>query len=523
MTTIDDLPASAVRLITRFARTRRIPGTNRFARVCRSWRGAAIDSADAEQVQLLLALEGLSPDTVTTTRQWLAQHGACVTSLDITYDPETSPLFEQLPLATAPLVGLARLEVDGPDSLVALAPALPQLVALTHLRASIGVVCMDDGPQTEAQGVFAAEGAPLEDPPCLQQLCPGLKSLHLDISCEYTEGLRWVEAPMEELLPDHLEQLHMHGTPQFVMVPCAALAPFTLLRRLTLKSMCVGDPDELLAMPGLAEVDMLGTRCYVGGSSQMSATWLREGRCTAKQHLAKLTYMRIMYQQHGPPSAAPSLATLSGLRKLEVCSLGPGAAACVHQLSSLSRLQSLSLDFYATAASDAAAVLSAVSSVQQLTPLFVYTSSISVPRSTWAALLPHLPQLRVLGVSKQLLEGGLADEVHLLTQLQCLYVSSDSPHEEVAAVTCASLTPYLPVLSKCSSLKAVLYYRYAWDGHPAAQPLWEYVHQGRLHLSGWHKWRHAAEEGRVVWPRPCPHLPGVWELQQEQPTQPGSG
>jgi hypothetical protein len=56
----EELPTSAVRLITRYARTRHIPGTNRLARVCRSWRDAALNSNDQERLQLLLALEGLT-------------------------------------------------------------------------------------------------------------------------------------------------------------------------------------------------------------------------------------------------------------------------------------------------------------------------------------------------------------------------------------------------------------------------------------------------------------------------------
>jgi hypothetical protein len=80
----------------------------------------------------------------------------------------------------------------------------------------------------------------------------------------------------------------------------------------------------------------------------------------------------------------------------------------------------------------------------------------------------------------------------------------------------AQVAPHLQALSECSSLKAVLCWGGARDAGQAAQPLQECVHEGRLHLSCWHKWRQAADEGLVVCPRPCPHLPGVWELQQEE-------
>jgi hypothetical protein len=42
---------------------------------------------------------------------WLAEHWQCVTALNIHYHRDTAPLLQQLPLSTAPLVGLARLEV----------------------------------------------------------------------------------------------------------------------------------------------------------------------------------------------------------------------------------------------------------------------------------------------------------------------------------------------------------------------------------------------------------------------------
>jgi hypothetical protein len=190
-----------------------------------------------------------------------------VSSLYITYELPTAPLFQQLPLSTAPLVGLVRLEVDGPDSLVALAPALPQLVALTHLTAGIGLLPVDDSDHDEdnsdhncAEGVFSANGAPLAEVPSLQQLCPWLKSLSLGIASQeqFFSGL-CLKAPVAQLLPDHLEQLHI-GSAAFhseEMVPCADLTPFTSLRCVTLSYVCSEGADLLLSMPGLEEVDLM--------------------------------------------------------------------------------------------------------------------------------------------------------------------------------------------------------------------------------------------------------------------------
>jgi hypothetical protein len=538
MTRIDDLPAPAVRLITRFARTRRIPGTNRYARVCRSWQEAAADREDQEQLQLLLPLEGLRADALTSTSAWLGKHGQCVTSLYITYYSATAALFKQLPLSTAPLVGLARLEVDGPDSLVALAPALPQLVALTHLRASIGLVPVNATHEGHVfpEGVFSTHGVSLEAPPSLQQLCPGLKSLRLDItSQDVVYHSMWVKAPVAQLLPDHLEQLHINGGPfaDDVSIPCAAaLTSFTSLRCVTLAWVCGLDVDLLLSMPGLEEVDLLRAAVRVDGhDAEKFAQWVNRGGCTTPQHLTKLTHLFTTYPQPGPASAAPQLAALPGLRKLHLNICEPGAAAYVQQLSSLSRLQHLSVAFLGGAERDVADALSALSSVSQLTYLSVRTRSAQVPRPTWAAVLPHLTQLRVLGTTlEQLRDEGLAEELYRLRQLQCVYVAINAPYMRVPVVAREEVAPQLQVLGKCGSLRAVLCWGDAdddddnyddvwgvWEEPPEAHPLHQHVQEGQVHLSSWHNWAHAAREGRVLCPRPCPHLPGVWELQQVEP------
>jgi hypothetical protein len=513
MTTFDDLPAAAVRLITRAARTRRISGTNRFARICRTWRDAGLNNEDQEQLQLLLPLEGLPADSLTSTSEWLSQHGVCVTSLHITYEPETAPLFQQLPLSSAPLVGLARLEVDGPDSLVALAPALPQLVALTHLRAYIGVALPESSLPGSMQGVFSAQGEPLEDVPSLQQLCPGLKSLKLALN-NHKRRLQHVVAPVEELLPDGLEQLHIHrcSTSFDITLPCAALTSLTSLRCLTLDRVNILDPDLLLTMPGLEELQLLLLTGRVQEHS-FPDDWLAAGACTTPQHLTKLTGMSLTYNIE---ALAPVLAGATHLCKLELLLVDPGAAAWVQQLAVLTGLRQLTLHL-AARDGDAAAALLTLSSLKQLTCLRLGVCPSKVASSTWAEVLPHLTQLRVLGVTEgQLLGGGLSEEVAKLPQLQCLYVSDEAYGFWDPPGTVERVAHHLPVLSQCSSLRAVLCWSVAQGAAPSKQRLAEYVHEGRLHLSYWYKWRDAAVEGRVVCPRSCPHLPGVWELQQQE-------
>jgi hypothetical protein len=410
---------------------------------------------------------------------------------------------------------------------VALAPALPQLVALTHLRAGISMSQPEGNTQNIWQGVFSAQGVPLEAPPCLQQLCPGLKSLILDVKYDTgdtgdTEAdllEHRMDVPVADLLPDHLEQLHisMCSACPCLGVRCITLAPFTSLRCLTLASVEPVELDLLLTMPGLEELASDCYCCWVDGRRWMVQEWLTSGLSSATpEHLTKLKGICI---RHLEPDISPLeldlVAQLPMLRQLEVVVLRPGGAAWVQQLSGLARLQHLTLAFDAGATSDVGAVVSALSSVQQLTYLYLNNLE-EVQASTWAAVLPHLTRLRVLGVTKQLLlEGGLAAEVHKLQQLQSLYVTCYPDDTWHPAAIGADMGQHMRVLSKCITLRDVVCWSYPRDGTPAAHPLWGFVYAGRLHLSCWHKLRNAAEEGRVVCPRPCPHLPGVWQLRQD--------
>jgi hypothetical protein len=338
------------------------------------------------------------------------------------------------------------------------------------------------------------------------------------------------ETPVAQLLPDHLEQLRIKGVDydMYIMFNCAALTAFTSLRRLVLSHTFLADPEQLLLMPGLVELDLqhpVFFREDGGMLEYVMAEWGIPGHCSAPQHLTKLMRLSISCRQSGPLIPAPFIVAVPGLQKLEVYLHGRGAAAGVQQLPGLSRLQHLSLWF--GEGRDVAAVLSSLSAASQLTCLRVRVGLWhKVGHRTWRGLLPHLTQLRVLVVDQpQVLDQGLAAEVYRLRQLQCLYVAGRVwKHGQPSTgppATCAALARHLPALSECSSLRAVLCWSRDEPGRSKyykdqEQPALEYVHEGRLHLTCWHKWELAAEEGRVVCPRACPHLPGVWELEQQE-------
>jgi hypothetical protein len=468
---------------------------------------ATQDSEDQEQLQLLLGLQGQTAGTVASISQWLSLYGTCVTSLHAIYDTATAPLFHQLHLSTAPLVGLVRLEVDGPDSLVAVAPALQQLVALTHLKACIELPRLASS-ASGSQHVGSAQGQPLQQGvPCLQHLCPGLRSLHLDITPIWSPQAN-MDVPWADLLPANLEQLHMRATASSKGLPCAALACCTCLRSLTLRDFILKEPGVLLGMPGLDALDLHGVSCMVDGRSQDACDWLAARAHAEQQWLTKLTGLSLKL----PSPAMPLLTAAPNLRALSLFLMKGAAEAFVQQAPLLRGLRRLQVR---AAGLPDEVIVRALTDVLQLTCLQLrevvagterHLAERTATRSTWAEVLPYLTQLRVLGVtSRQLLRTGLAQEVKRLTQLQCIYI--EYPTLEFSPSAVATMRQQLQVLSSCSSLRAVLCWSPGRDVVPASQPLFFSMPEGALQLSGSHAWCPAVEQGRVVCPALCPHLP----------------
>jgi hypothetical protein len=324
-------------------------------------------------------------------------------------------------------------------------------------------------------------------------------------------------------------QLHIHHSKpsQGISLNSAALTSLTTLRRLSLVEVFV-DPDPLFHMPALEQLDLRRVDCSVAGERSSIPQWLAAGVCTAPQQQTKLTGISAWHIGFGYGAIQPLMSAAPGLCKLELTLGDPedDDAAGVQQLSSLGCLRHLDLDLSpgvvvnASDVDDVTAVVSALSSVQQLTYLRLGMWKTGVQPSMWAELLPCLTQLRVLVVKKEelLVEGGLAEELPQLAQLQCLYVEcaewQGSKWDPAAAS--AALAPRLPTLGNCRSLRAVLCWSQARNGS-SAQHIGCACLIGRVHFSCWDGWRQAALEGWVVSPRPCPHLPGVWELQREEP------
>jgi hypothetical protein len=236
MLDIHDLPGPAVRSITRRVRPRIIPGTNRFALVCRTWRDASNVDEEDVQLQLELDLDDLSEPDLATSLSWLQLHGSSVSGLAVhtVYKPCWSIMEQTLVASALCSSQLTRLELMASDTLLPLAPHLPHLPHLQHLSASIWAKIM----QQEGVASFCTDGGKcVEEPPDLGQLCPQLVSLELTMEGWDKASLLSMptaDARLCRLLPTTLQQLRL--ATHNLRLDCSALKQLTALTKLVIES-----------------------------------------------------------------------------------------------------------------------------------------------------------------------------------------------------------------------------------------------------------------------------------------------
>jgi hypothetical protein len=234
-TSMQDLPYAVFRAILAQARGRPIPGSNRFAAVCRTWRDDS--PPEDNELQLYLDQAAVKGDQLQRSTQWLAQHGEGVAALEL---PTTTWSFVRATLGFPGLSSsLQRLDIRGTNTLVGLLAAQVQLPRLQHLTACLssyqawqvdpGVLLLEEGQQ--ATGTLHP----------LQQACPALVQLRLDID---GSGGFAAQVPvsnmdglLQRLLPPTLQQLRLDFTPDddnALITPHLALGHLTALQRLKL-------------------------------------------------------------------------------------------------------------------------------------------------------------------------------------------------------------------------------------------------------------------------------------------------
>jgi hypothetical protein len=481
------------------------------------------------------------------------------------------------PKVASALTRLRRLEVEQPGSLVHLAPVLGQLPQLQHLAAHISLVrhSLVKGSlwdRRSVEGEFInQQRQPWTTVPELEQLCPQLTHLHLTFTPESHAPPRQADVRLARLLPARLQQLTLVSRDYACQVLPSSLSHLKVLQQLSLHGLDVAGPgvaalsSQLVALQQLRLVhpprrDDLGP--FVQQlAPKVTAVDVFFGGPDMYAAMEHLTSFRL--RVGGDASAvAQALADFTGLQELEIGWVESGVASVVQQAASMAQLRSLQLQGRVPGTDEEEDVLANLGQCTQLTSLGLHVSVAEGSYRHHDLPVPgQLTGLQHLTVSQEVLlrDGGSC--LTPLTQLTRLHVilQSDLPERKKQAWHVDAVyddTPFGDV-----PVAGASYTEYDWEVDPEVEQQQveeEYVaglQQQLPQLPGWppgmqqvvlHKAECAdAEEFKArcwtftpfspgskqisVWLeqqrgvaqgwsrpfRPCPHLPGVWELQGE--------
>jgi hypothetical protein len=547
MVSITDLPQIAVQQIVRRARGRSIAGTNKYARVCRQWRAA---EDEAEPLQLFMNLAHLSEEDLARVTSWLSMHGQ---SVDVLVAPVVeSPCVDNLGwlVGSAPaLRNLQRLEVPGHDLLEQLVPVLKQLPQLQHLEASVQVKQHLAGSTRAAK----AKQAPRQQVPNLRKLCPDLISLRLMVNP--AGAAINLDDRVAHLFSPGLQQLALTSRSKFRVSLCASgVGHLSALQQLTLDGVVVDKQGACKLAQELGAVQQLrvyylqcgeaGPGCLAAGvpvhlfpnlteyemwsSDWERAAWYNEDVLASCGHLT-----RLVLGAHVPEGTADALAALTGLRELGVYSFFPGRNEVVVQhAAGMAQLRSLQLEGHSVSQ-----VMGAnLAQCTQLTSLVLLSGYKHRPDSNQisASTLQQLAGLRCLTVHEEMVLVEQGTWLLALTQLTRLcvnlagYVSMEGdsglmlrlpiqwPERRRAGYHAAAQRVLAQVQQWPAGLQQIVfsaeYGRYGDSFQPMCWQL-PSAGVGKAQVAVWleEQYRLATTWSRPF--RPCPHLPGVWELQ----------
>jgi hypothetical protein len=432
MVRISELPQAAVELILHNARSRIIPGTNKFSRVCRQWRDA---EDEAEPLQLFLHLSHLSEGDLARASSWLSMHGRCMEVLVL--DKATlGPCAVDWLAATAPtLRHLSRLEVKEEHSLARLVPVFQQLPQLQHLAAEVS---LDWDSKTPTFSVaFHYLPSPLSDDgyltvPYMQELCPQLTSLHLTLR---STGIGFgcvVEDDLSPLFSPRLQQLQLAGVHHGGHVSARDMTHLTALQQLTLDGVLLGDVwmDELaqglVALQQLRVYHPQESPCHDSDMLQLAPSiteyevFLLEEDVICFTSCRQLT--RLVLNGALPDGTAAALAAVSGLRELGLLGyMSDSTVEVVEQVAGMAQLRSLQLE---GGGDDHDLLASGLAQCTQLTALVLLVgepyeqSGVGI----WAPALQQLTGLQCLTVHEVVVEQAEGAWLAELTQLTRLCV-----------------------------------------------------------------------------------------------------
>jgi hypothetical protein len=556
-----DLTPAVVQRIVHLARRRLIAGADKYARVCRQWRDAS--GEEAEQLQLFLDLHFMSAEELARASSWMSVHGRHVNVLVMSaggagFEAPPTSCFPTLAAAAPALSRLRRLEVDQDNSLSLLEPVLGQLPQLQHLAADVTMQCdpRDAALQQDVvRGMFQDhQGHPWQELPELQQLCPQLIRLHLRL--DSAAGHVEVDERLPRLLPAALKHLALSARRPHhdnMYLHPGSLTHLSALQQLALDGVGV-DEEQCEALGALQQLQV-----YAGDDVMLQPVHMPVARkvtvhttCSLQLPVAvQLVQLKRLVLVTGSGlnlGTAEAVAALTGLQELSLqgCVSDGAAVEVVEAAAGMAQLRSLQLRGGMVDPDELGALLERCT---QLTALDLAVCSIPDFNGDLALAFLAVPQqltgLRRLTVPVELLAHEERAWLAPLTALTRLCVTMTD------AVLPAEQRPFLigdaeqwrqwlqEALTLQAKVQELLQQVAVWPASlqqvmfwvPNVYPrlekrvrpsCWQYTPPapGSTQFDVWFEVGGPSGDASVAssWARPfrpCPHLPGVWELQGE--------
>jgi hypothetical protein len=237
---------------------------------------------------------------------------------------------------------------------------------------------------------------------------------------------------------------------------------------------------------------------------------------------------RLVLLERVPEGTAEAIAELTGLQELGLPVLGSSTAAVVQQVAGMAQLRSLQLE--GVAPHRPATLCAALAQCTQLTSLMLDLDKEGAAGvRPWLAALQQLTGLRRLSVPTTLLSrrrGSWLAVLRQLTHLRLRVWQQDFNKWQLPP-----RSPDLEVRSWAPGVieQALLQQVPEWPATLQQVEVWVPVHLLQVKPAGWQftaarpaglqfsVWLEQQDSGTARgWERPfrpCPHLPGVWELQ----------
>jgi hypothetical protein len=350
-----------------------------------------------------------------------------------------------------------------------------------------------------------------------------------------------VDPRLHRLLPARLQHLTLAGRYDMHNVNASSLTHLTALHVLILSGVdvCQMQPGDLgtvrqvrMVAPDfmfrLYPVSLLARKIT---DLEVSPDYL--DNITSCPHLTRLVLSKWV-----PEGTAEALAALTGLRELglQVDTSNRHSKAAMQQTAGMTQLRSLLLE--GAAPGDPTTLCSTLAQATQLTSLVLDLGNVqqAADGEVWVAVLQQLTGLRRLAVAGPLVlcqGGSWVAQMVQLTRLE-LHVRQDallsaalpvSVEEEVHSPAYGVIEQNL--LQQIPEWPASMQQVVVWLPDPW-EPLWQRIpllkpvccqftapQPAGLQFSVWLEQRNATARGWARPFRPCPHLPGVWELQGE--------